>query len=175
MTNTRDRKRKGILLTLLGGTLWGLCGSCGQFLMQYKSVTSDWLVPWRLTLAGSVILLFLAVTRKTQVLEVWKEPRGRRDILIFSIFGMMLCQYSYFYHDPVFQRGDGDSAPVYRTGHDTGFSLPEKPEDAESIRTGGFVLLHGRNLRTGNSWKSSGTGRSRRRRCSGDWRRQLPS
>ena len=96
MTNTRDRKRKGILLKLLGGTLWGLCGSCGQFLMQYKSVTSDWLVPWRLTLAGSVILLFLAVTRKTQVLEVWKEPRGRRDILIFSIFGMMLCQYSYF-------------------------------------------------------------------------------
>ncbi len=30
------------------------------------------------------------------MLDVWRERDGRRDILIFSIFGMMLCQYSYF-------------------------------------------------------------------------------
>lgn len=96
MQDRKDGKKKGVLLTLLGGTLWGVCGSCGQFLMQYKGVTSDWLVPWRLTLAGAVILLFLFATEKGRTLDVWKESRGRRDILIFSVFGMMLCQYSYF-------------------------------------------------------------------------------
>lgn len=86
----------GIVLTLLGGTLWGFCGSCGQFLFQYKEVISNWLVPFRLTFAGALILLLLAVKEKGKILDVWREPKGRRDILIFSVFGMMLCQYSYF-------------------------------------------------------------------------------
>lgn len=73
MQDRKDGKKKGVLLTLLGGTLWGVCGSCGQFLMQYKGVTSDWLVPWRLTLAGAVILLFLFATEKGRTLDVWKE------------------------------------------------------------------------------------------------------
>lgn len=86
----------GIALTLLGGCLWGFCGSCGQFLFQYKEVTSDWLVPIRLTSAGTLILLALTFQKRGQILDVWRERKGRRDILIFALFGMMLCQYSYF-------------------------------------------------------------------------------
>lgn len=96
MERKNNPKGLGIVLTLLGGTLWGFCGSCGQFLFQYKEVTSDWLVPLRLTFAGILILLLLAFRERGKVLDVWREPAGRRDILIFSIFGMMLCQYSYF-------------------------------------------------------------------------------
>lgn len=86
----------GIVLTLLGAGLWGFCGSCGQFLFQYKEVTSAWLVPIRLTSAGALILLFLSVQKGKEVLLVLKEREGRQDILIFAVFGMMLCQYSYF-------------------------------------------------------------------------------
>lgn len=94
-----EQKQKhvlGIVLTLLGAGLWGFCGSCGQFLFQYKEVTSAWLVPIRLTSAGALILLFLSVQKGKEVLLVLKEREGRRDIFIFAIFGMMLCQYSYF-------------------------------------------------------------------------------
>ena len=96
MKEQKNRQALGVVLTLTGGCLWGLCGSCGQFLFQYKKVTSDWLVPIRLTSAGLLILLYLAVRQRKKVLAVWKEREGRRDILVFSIFGMMLCQYSYF-------------------------------------------------------------------------------
>ncbi|MDO4260451.1 MAG: DMT family transporter [Eubacteriales bacterium] len=96
MKDRKDGQALGIAFTLLGGTLWGLCGSCGQFLFQYKNVTSDWLVPLRLTGAGAIILLALTVKSGSGVLELWREPRGRRDILIFALVGMMLCQYSYF-------------------------------------------------------------------------------
>ncbi len=96
MREEKNLRMKGVVLTLLGGTLWGFCGSCGQFLFQYKEVTSDWLVPLRLTLAGFLILVLLALKEKGRVLDVWREREGRRDIVIFSIFGMMLCQYSYF-------------------------------------------------------------------------------
>lgn len=96
MNEKKNMQAPGILLTLLGGTLWGFCGSCGQFLFQYKEVTSNWLVPFRLTFAGLLILILLTVKKGGRILDVWKAPEGRRDILVFSIFGMMLCQYSYF-------------------------------------------------------------------------------
>lgn len=96
MERKKNPQVLGIVLTLLGGTLWGFCGSCGQFLFQYKEVTSDWLVPLRLTSAGILILLLLAFRQRGKVMDVWREPEGRRDILVFSVCGMMLCQYSYF-------------------------------------------------------------------------------
>ena len=81
MKKEKNLQMTGIVMTLAGGVLWGFCGSCGQYLFQYKEVTSGWLVPLRLTFAGLLILVLLAC---------------REDILIFSVFGMMLCQYSYF-------------------------------------------------------------------------------
>lgn len=96
MKDNKESRAAGVLLTLLGGMMWGFCGSCGQFLFQYKEVTSNWLVPFRLTFAGLAILILLWIRDRGQVLDVWKDAKGRTDILIFSIFGMMLCQYSYF-------------------------------------------------------------------------------
>lgn len=96
MGKKKDFYAVGVLLTLLGGTLWGFSGSCGQFLFQYKGVTSDWLVPIRLTSAGFLILLGMLIIRKNRIFDVWRESKGRRDILVFAVFGMMLCQYSYF-------------------------------------------------------------------------------
>ena len=96
MNTGKNRKIQGVVMTLTGGILWGLCGSCGQFLFQYKEATSNWLVPIRLMGAGILILLLLAAKNRGEILTVWKEPWGRRDILIFSVFGMMLCQYAYF-------------------------------------------------------------------------------
>ncbi len=96
MKKEKNLQMTGIVMTLAGGVLWGFCGSCGQYLFQYKEVTSSWLVPLRLTFAGLLILVLLACREKGRVLDVWRERQGRRDILIFSVFGMMLCQYSYF-------------------------------------------------------------------------------
>jgi drug/metabolite transporter (DMT)-like permease len=96
MKKEKNLQMTGIVMTLAGGGLWGFCGSCGQYLFQYKEVTSGWLVPLRLTFAGLLILVLLACREKGRVLDVWRERQGRRDILIFSVFGMMLCQYSYF-------------------------------------------------------------------------------
>ena len=96
MKKEKNLQMTGIVMTLAGGVLWGFCGSCGQYLFQYKEVTSGWLVPLRLTFAGLLILVLLACREKGRVVDVWRERQGRRDILIFSVFGMMLCQYSYF-------------------------------------------------------------------------------
>lgn len=89
-------KFKGMLLTLAGGTLWGFSGTCGQYLMQQKGVTSDWLVPFRLTIAGFLLLLLCFFKQREKVFAVWKNRRDVGAILCFGILGMSMCQYTYF-------------------------------------------------------------------------------
>ncbi len=91
----RNDKVKGIVLTLVGGIFWGVGGSCGQFLFENKEVTSGLLVPIRLFAAG-IIILALQIVRKEKILDIWKNKKDAVDVLLFALFGMMLCQYSYF-------------------------------------------------------------------------------
>lgn len=90
------KKIKGILLTLSGGIFWGLSGACGQFLFQYKEASANWLVPIRLTLAGFFLLLILFCQRGKKVFDVWQSRYSSLQIICYGIFGMMLCQYTYF-------------------------------------------------------------------------------
>lgn len=85
---------RGMLLTLLGGTLWGFSGTCGQWLMQTKGVTSDWLVPIRLLLSGLILLVICYLREGFHVFDIWK--RDAAGILVFGICGMSMCQYTYF-------------------------------------------------------------------------------
>ena len=87
---------EGVGLTILGGILWGFSGMCSQFLQQFRHVRAEWLVPIRLLLAG-VITLGLAYSQKGKdILNVWRCKRDVLDLVIFAVFGIGLCQYSYF-------------------------------------------------------------------------------
>lgn len=84
----------GALMTILGGTLWGFSGTCAQFLLQSKGLTSEFLVPIRLTAAGTILLVICLLREGRRVLDIVKHDT--KDILIFGVFGMCMCQYTYF-------------------------------------------------------------------------------
>ncbi len=96
MEQKQEKKTFGIMITLIAGVCWGFSGACGQFLFDNKSVTSNWLVPIRLLTAGTAVLLYLLLRDPKKVFEPWKNRKDAIDFVIFSIFGMTLCQYSYF-------------------------------------------------------------------------------
>lgn len=85
MNTGKNRKAQGVIMTLTGGILWGLCGSCGQFLFQYKEATSNWLVPIRLMGAGILILFLLAIKNKKKYWQYGKN-RGEEEIFLFSLY-----------------------------------------------------------------------------------------
>ncbi|MGL5433971.1 MAG: DMT family transporter [Lachnospiraceae bacterium] len=85
---------RGAALTLTGGILWGFSGTCAQFLMQTKHLTSNWLVPYRLLLAGLILLVICALKSGTGIFDIWKKDAP--GIVIFGVFGMSMCQYTYF-------------------------------------------------------------------------------
>ena len=88
------RAMRGALLTMLGGVLWGFSGTCGQFLLQKKGLTSDFLVPVRLLSAGAILLLICMLRKRGRVFDILR--RDAKAIAAFAVFGMSMCQYTYF-------------------------------------------------------------------------------
>ena len=92
----RKQTMTGVTLTLLGGCFWGLCGACAQYLFRTEHVTSNFLVPWRMTLAGALLLGWHLARSPKQLLGPWRSGRDARQLLLYAIFGMAMCQYAYF-------------------------------------------------------------------------------
>jgi len=71
-------------------------GPAGSTCCRKKGLTSDWLVPYRLLLAGMILLAVCYIQNGPKIFGVWKKPRDAAEILIFGIVGMSMCQYTYF-------------------------------------------------------------------------------
>lgn len=69
----------GYVLAISGGIFWAVGGSCGQYLFQHNQMTSNWLVPIRLTVAGILLLTFATVRRKIFL----KSGQANRTLPIF--------------------------------------------------------------------------------------------
>ena len=90
-------KLLGFLLTLSGGLLWAIGGSCGQRIFELYDVSADWLVPIRLLVSSAILLLFAFYKcGSKQVLEVFYHPKDRRNLILFSLFGAGASQYTYY-------------------------------------------------------------------------------
>ena len=94
--SVKENRTKGIWITLSGGTCWGLSGCFGQYLFQEKGITAEWLVTMRLFFAGLLLILLGLILMKKRMGDVWKNPVDKKRLLVFSIGGMLTCQYTYF-------------------------------------------------------------------------------
>ena len=95
MKNMSPRFLKGILYTIVGGICWGFSGTCGEFIFAHYDVSPLWLTSVREVSAG-LLLLALALLRKTPgLLSIWRHKKDALRLVAFSLFGLVLCQYSY--------------------------------------------------------------------------------
>lgn len=90
-----DKMKRGILCTLVGGTLWGFSGACGQFLFQYYHLNSLFLTSVRMTIAGMIIVIYGFFFFKDKMLEILKHKKDMLILLVFGIFGLGTCQFTY--------------------------------------------------------------------------------
>ncbi|MGC4019913.1 MAG: DMT family transporter [Muricomes sp.] len=95
MTKDRKIKMKGCLFAFVTGALWGISSPVGQFLFENKNITPEWLVPYRMLLAGSLLLIYAKI-RGQDILSVWKDKRDAVRLLVFGVTGMLGMQYVFF-------------------------------------------------------------------------------
>ena len=86
----------GMLSTFVGGTLWGINGVMGNYLFLNKNVTTPWLIPYRLILAGFLLLGYLYYKKGFKIFDVLKNPKDLFQIVLFGFIGMLGTQYTYF-------------------------------------------------------------------------------
>ena len=86
----------GMLSTFVGGTLWGINGVMGNYLFLNKNVTTPWLIPYRLILAGFLLLSYLYYKKGSKIFDILKNPKDLVQIVLFGFIGMLGTQYTYF-------------------------------------------------------------------------------
>lgn len=89
-------KKTGYFLTVFGAVCWAFSGACGQYLFQRRGLDADWLVSVRLTIAGLLLVLYSLARWRSGAVRMFRSQRSIGGVLVFAVFGMAMCQYSYF-------------------------------------------------------------------------------
>ena len=90
-----DRVTRGILCTTLGGVCWGISGTCGQYLFSTYHVSSQWFTAVRMLVSGLCFLLLALKSSRPALSGIWRDRRDVLQLVVYGIFGLMLCQYAY--------------------------------------------------------------------------------
>jgi drug/metabolite transporter (DMT)-like permease len=96
MTNNINQRLQGIILAVVGASLWGLGGTVSDFLFQQRHIDINWYVTARLVISGiALLVLFKIMNRRKSIFSIFTNAHTVFQLIIFSIFGMLLVQYSY--------------------------------------------------------------------------------
>ncbi|WP_301421037.1 DMT family transporter [Mammaliicoccus lentus] len=96
MINTNKLRLQGIVLAIIGASLWGLGGTVSDFLFQQKNIDINWYVTARLLISGVFLLIiFKFMNKNLSIFSIFKNKQSLVQLIIFSTFGMLLVQYSY--------------------------------------------------------------------------------
>ena len=85
---------KGIAMILSGAALWGATGPLMEWLFEAYGLSVSFLLTLRLTIAGVLLLVFLKM-KKVKILSVFQGGIWVRQLLIFSVLGMLGVQFSF--------------------------------------------------------------------------------
>ena len=96
--NTKYSKY-GALVAIIAAIFWGFSGCCSQYIFENYTVDAAHLTTFRMLSAGTIVVLAGFATGKIKgaddMTAIWKKRSDIIRLLIFAVFGIMLCQLSY--------------------------------------------------------------------------------
>ena len=91
----QQKKIRGIICTLAGGTAWGFSGACGQYIFTNCQMNSCTLASIRMLGAGILLCIFNFIVRRKTMFAIWKHPIDAVRLVLFALGGLMFTQYAY--------------------------------------------------------------------------------
>ncbi len=92
----KNNQRKGMFIVLACGIMWGLSGVIGEHLFSISEISVGALSSTRLLVSGVALLIFLAARRDPRLFAIWKCKKAWPAFFAFTIFAVVLVQYTYF-------------------------------------------------------------------------------
>lgn len=105
----RNKKVFGAFCGLMTGICWGVSGVFGQFVFETRGIQTEWLVPIRLTSAGILLLIYLFIAKREEVIRLCKNRRDFLQTILTGICGTMMFQFTFF---GAVQRSNAGTATV---------------------------------------------------------------
>lgn len=90
-----SKNTRGVFFAIAGGIGWGFSGACAQFLFQEYGLDPLWLTSMRMTCAGLALIVVALVWHRRALKGLFSSWRDIVQLMVFSIFGLMLCQLTY--------------------------------------------------------------------------------
>ena len=91
----RLKTYRGLLFVIAGGIFWGFSGACGQYIFENYSADTKWLTSIRMLCAGIILIIIGFITNRKNMTGIWKNRRDAVSQIIFSVCGLMFCQFAY--------------------------------------------------------------------------------
>lgn len=86
----------GILYCVAGALSWGFSGACVEALFKNYVIDPLWVTSARMTVTGALLCLWLAMQpAKYNLLEPLRDKQSLKELLVFAIGGLLLCQFAY--------------------------------------------------------------------------------
>ena len=89
-----NKELKGTSYVLLAGIVWGLSGTCGQYILA-RGVPALVLTNLRLLLAGAILSLLAYSSNKASFLGILKNKKVMLSVSLFALTGLVLNQLAY--------------------------------------------------------------------------------
>ena len=120
-----SNKVKGYLSCILGTASWGISGICSQYFFENYAVTYDQVTVVKMVFASLIMLPILRVSKGKEIYAIFTNRHDVFLLLLFSVFGLLFCQYGYIAAHLLFKCANSYRDPVSRSDPD--FSLPVYP------------------------------------------------
>jgi drug/metabolite transporter (DMT)-like permease len=92
----KDSKGTGMLCAFSTGICWGLSGIFSQYLFTNTGMDSGWFVAVRMLISGVCMLVLSVITRKQELLELWRHKRDLLLVMATGILGNMCFQFTCY-------------------------------------------------------------------------------
>ena len=92
---TRSNQTKGIIITLIAGTLWGFSGTCAQFLFDDYGITPLYLTNMRMLASGVILVVMGLIFYKENFMAMLKDKGNLVMLVSFAFLGILFNQLSY--------------------------------------------------------------------------------
>jgi drug/metabolite transporter (DMT)-like permease len=95
MVETKKIMIRGVLCTLLGGTLWGFSGTCSQLLLTVYDVPVIYVTWVRMLASGLMLLTLMCVRDRKKLLDMVRDRATIGGLLLYSVLGLFVGQVGY--------------------------------------------------------------------------------
>ncbi len=109
MNSNRKTKLFGSFCAIMTGICWGVSGVWGQFLFETRGVDSNWIVPIRLFSGGIVLLVYMFLKNREEMVSIITNKRDFLQAILTGVFGTMMFQLTFF---GTVQRSNAGTATV---------------------------------------------------------------